>query len=222
MHDTLLTGTGAVTIFKQAYGDPFDLNTAQIAGIHNGKVTLLGGDAFKTGPNENSYFATNVTVVGLSDYSVQKKYSIYDHSDAAQQPGAWPQTLVSDVEITSGGSLLVGFKQFANDADYPSETEMVILSAPNAGKGAIVRDIPVDYDDFGHSSQALLQNLSDGQTLAVVQAGQRMIAQKFSAQGVAIGDEYFLTSHRLDPFHNFVPEDAFGPLTLQGSDRIIT
>jgi|GEM_PF-3105494 len=217
-----VAGTGAVDLISQTYGRPFDLNVARIAGIHDGRITLLGGDAIDKGPDKDSYPVTNVIVASLSDFAVEDTYTIYDQSGRTLETGAWPPTLLTDADISDTGTLFLSFRQFADSADYPSETEQVIVTSTRSGLGTVKSSIPADYDDHGYSYDAKLQTLAGGDVLAVIQVGQKMVAQKYATDGTPVGDEYFLTSHRPDPFHSFVPEDAFGPLTLKKQDRLVT
>ena len=217
-----VSGTGAVELISQTYGRPFDLNVARIAGIHDGKITLLGGDAIDKGPDKDSYPVTNVIVASLSDFAVKESYTIYDQSGRTLEKGAWPPTILTDAEISDTGTLFLSFRQFADGADYMTETEQVIVTSTRSGLGSIKSSIPADYDDHGYSYDAKLQTLAGGDVLAVIQVGQKMVAQKYATDGTPVGDEYFLTSYRPDPFHSFVPEDAFGPLTLSKQDKLVT
>ena len=70
-----VTGSGALELFSQTYWRPFDLNVARIAGIHNGKITLLGGVSVEASTRENSYPVTNVFVASLTDVSVKDSYT---------------------------------------------------------------------------------------------------------------------------------------------------
>ncbi len=200
-----LESTGRVDLFSQSAFIGFDLPSAKIAGIFDGRIAVMGGAVPLSDPDlADAQFVGNVRLYNLSDYSVSSESAIYDEAGSNSALGAFDRVFQGAI-WSDNGTFTINYLRSLDPAISGDLKHAAITGSSKLDDWDM--DFSVPFEGISYSSR--LFELTGSQKVMIQSYGGDWRGYLIDETGQATGDHI--------DFGNFYGKRSY-PLADSGND----